>query len=91
MSALEFGEWWALYKAEPWAERRTDVAAGVIASTVANVNRHPDARPFEPLDFAPYLKPREIEVVTTAADMVGKSTKKGSAHGRRGKVTHRRG
>jgi hypothetical protein len=59
MTAYEFGQWQALFMAEPWGEVRGDVAAGVVASTIANVNRSGSSKAFTPLDFCPYLKPRE--------------------------------
>ena len=55
-SAQEFGLWQAAYEAEPWGPFRTELAAGVVASTIANVNRGRDSEPFTPLDFMPYAK-----------------------------------
>jgi hypothetical protein len=59
MTALEFGEWLALYHYEPWGDARRDVADGLVAATLANIHRKEGARPFTAVDFAPYLKPRE--------------------------------
>jgi len=70
MSAHEFGEWWALYRMEPWAEARADIASGMIASTIANVNRRENSRPFSPLDFAPYLKPQDEPVEMDPEDFL---------------------
>jgi hypothetical protein len=53
MTAKEFGEWQALYLVEPWGEYTTYLSAGVVASTVANVNRKPDTPPFSASDFIP--------------------------------------
>jgi hypothetical protein len=53
MTAKEFGEWQALYLVEPWGEYPTYLAAGVVASTVANVNRKQDTPPFSASDFIP--------------------------------------
>lgn len=76
MTADEFGEWWALYQLEPWAEARTDVASGLVCATLANINRKESARPFGPLDFAPYLKPHEEPVEADPADFI-KGLKRG--------------
>lgn len=70
LTADEFGEWWALYRMEPWGETRSDIAAGMIASTLANIHRKENARPFGPLDFAPYLKPREAPVEVDPAAFI---------------------
>ena len=50
---------WAEYaEVEPWGESRADFRAGIIASTVANVNRGRGVRPFKPGDFMPRFEPR---------------------------------
>lgn len=63
MTAKEFGEWQALYLVEPWGEYPTYLAAGVVASTVANVNRKPDTPPLSASDFIPKfgLGPKDEE------------------------------
>jgi len=53
MDAAEFGLWLAAYQRSPWGEYRTDLQAGIIASTVANVN---STQRFVPADFMPYLE-----------------------------------
>lgn len=60
LSTHEFDEWLAFYSIEPWGEARADVRAGIVASTIANVNRNPKYRrkPYSPQDFMPvYDKP----------------------------------
>jgi hypothetical protein len=59
MTALEFGEWMALYAHDPWGDARRDVADGLVAATLANIHRKEGTRPYTAIDFAPYLKPRE--------------------------------
>ena len=49
----ELGTWAALYEMEPWGEKRADMRAGIIASTLANVNRGKSSEPFSPSDFMP--------------------------------------
>ena len=44
----------ALYKIDPWGEGRADLRAGIISSTLANVNRGPKSQPLSPIDFMPY-------------------------------------
>jgi hypothetical protein len=56
MTSAEFGEWIAYYSIEPFGERIEDLRAGTVASTVANVNRGKDTRPYAPLDFIPWAK-----------------------------------
>lgn len=70
MSAYEFGQWWALYRADPWGELRADIGSGIVASTLANIHRAQGVQPFGPLDFCPYLKPREAPQEMTARDMM---------------------
>lgn len=53
-SAQEFGLWQAAWSLEPWGEFRTELAAGVVASTIANVHRSRDSEPFRPEQFMPY-------------------------------------
>lgn len=60
LSARQFDEWIAFYSIEPWGEERADLRAGIVASTVANVNRNAKQRskPYSPKDFMPvYDKP----------------------------------
>lgn len=46
--------WSAFAEIEPFGEERADLRAGIIASTIANVNRDPKkGRPFKPGDFMP--------------------------------------
>lgn len=80
LSARQFDEWIAFYSIEPWGEERADLRAGIVASTVANVNRNPKQRskPYSPKDFMPvYDKPpkkqqtmeemlRVVEMMNTA-------------------------
>ena len=38
---------------EPYGEERADLRAGIVASTIANVNRGKGVRAFKPSDFMP--------------------------------------
>lgn len=55
ISSRELSEWMAYYELEPFGMERGDLQAGIVASTVANVNRDPkkQKRPFAPQDFMP--------------------------------------
>lgn len=60
MSSHEIAEWMAYYRINPWGEDRADLRSGVVASTIANVNRDPNkGRPFSPRDFMPYHQKQE--------------------------------
>lgn len=49
----EFYEWMILEKIEPFGEYGDYLRAGIIASTIANVNRGKDTKAFKPQDFMP--------------------------------------
>lgn len=62
MGALEFAEWMAFFRVEPFGDVRGDLQAGIVASTVANVNRDPKKRrPFSPADFLPDFEKSRAE------------------------------
>ena len=53
MSGREFVHWMAYYNMEPFGEMRADLRAGIIASTIANVNRGKRHAAFKPDQFMP--------------------------------------
>lgn len=55
MSSLEFAEWMALYDLELFGDRRADLRAAIVASTVANAHRNPKKRrrAYSPEGFMP--------------------------------------
>lgn len=58
MSSALFAEWLAYYQVEPFGEERADLRAGIVASTIANVNRSSkSAKRFAPQDFMPKFTP----------------------------------
>ncbi len=63
----EFAEWRAYYELEPWGEERADLRAGIVASTIANVNRG-KGKAFSPGDFMPEFD-KPIRKKQTAAEM----------------------
>ena len=48
-----FLEWIEYYKLEPFGEERADLRAGIVASTIANVNRGKGQRAYKPSEFMP--------------------------------------
>lgn len=55
MSWDQYCGWRQYYQLEPFGEERADLRAGIVASTIANVNRDTKRRskPFAPSDFMP--------------------------------------
>lgn len=55
IDSRELTEWAAYFSLEPWGTEVADWRAGMVASTIANVNRDPKKRrkPYEPKDFIP--------------------------------------
>ena len=61
IDSRELSEWIEFNSVEP-ISYRGDLQAGIIASTIANVNRGKDTQPFHPIDFMPLLdKPEQTE------------------------------
>jgi len=66
-------EWLAYASLEPFGEDRADLRAGIIASTVANVNRGRSQRSLTPQDFMPdfdYRPPSRDEVADKVRRML---------------------
>ena len=57
ITSTQFAEWMAYSRLEPWGEERDDLRMGIVASTVANVNRAKDRKPYKPQDFMPSFEP----------------------------------
>ncbi len=55
----ELSEWAAYHSIEPIGGVRADLQAGIVASTIANVNRGKNSKPFSPIDFMPVGKEKE--------------------------------
>ena len=53
----------AFDRLDPFGDGRGDLRAGIIASTLANINRDAQKRPepFSPIDFMPYMEAPPIE------------------------------
>lgn len=54
-TSAELTEWAAFYEMEPFGPERGDLQAGIVAATVANVNRDPkkQKKPYNAQDFMP--------------------------------------
>ncbi len=63
MDSRELGEWIAYHTyVETIGDTRQDLRAGIIASTIANVNRGKNRPAFKPNEFMPYYtKPKQTE------------------------------
>ena len=62
IDSKELSEWMAYYEVNPFGSVRDDLQAGIIASTIANVNRGKNDKSFTPSDFMPYMdKPQQSE------------------------------
>ncbi len=70
MTSQQFAEWMAYSRLEPWGEERGDLRMGIVASTIANVNRPKGKKPFKPQDFMPSFEPVSEE--EQAARMIAK-------------------
>ncbi len=53
ISSRELTEWMVYYEIEPFGEERADLRSGIIASTIANVNRGKGGKAYKPSDFIP--------------------------------------
>jgi len=63
MDSRELGEWVAYHTyIETIGDTRQDLRTGIIASTIANVNRGKNRPAFKPNEFMPYYtKPKQTE------------------------------
>tara|TARA_Y100000310_G_scaffold345359_1_gene464118 strand:- start:3952 stop:4218 length:267 start_codon:yes stop_codon:yes gene_type:complete len=59
IDSRELAEWAAYHSIEPIGGMRGDLQAGIVASTIANVNRGKDTKSFSPSDFMPIGKEAE--------------------------------
>ena len=55
-----FNEWMAFFSLEPFGNETENWRTGVVASTIANVNRNPKRKPdpYKPKDFMPKRRKR---------------------------------
>lgn len=53
ISSRELSEWMAFYELEPFGDERADLRSGIVASTIANVNRAKGGKEYSFRDFMP--------------------------------------
>lgn len=51
VDSVELAEWQAYYDLEPFGDQQANIRAGIIAATIANVNRKKNTRAFIYDDF----------------------------------------
>ena len=73
MTSLQFAEWIAFSRLEPWGEERDDLRMGLVASTIANVNRSKGQKAFTPQQFMPSFEP--ISEEEQVAQLLAKARK----------------
>lgn len=56
MGARELAEWEVFNEFEPFGEEREDLRMGILASTIANVNRGKSQRAMKPNEFIPEFR-----------------------------------
>ena len=59
MSSAELTEWMAFYQVEPFGGDADYLGHAITASTIANVNRSKNQKPFTPADFLPKFEKQE--------------------------------
>lgn len=64
MSLAEFLLWVREYNRDPWGEERADMRSGIVASTIANVNRGKHTSAFRVADFMPKFGDRAPRKMT---------------------------
>ena len=58
----ELSEWIEYYKTDPFGNARSDLQSGIVAATIANVNRGKNTQSYQPSDFMPLQeKPKQEE------------------------------
>ena len=64
IDSKELTEWAVFFNLEPWGAEVEDWRSGLIASTIANVNRDPkkQRKPFTPGDFMPKRDKEETPI-----------------------------
>lgn len=66
-------EWLAYFQLEPWGEERADLRAGIVASTIANVNRPAKRKQaYAPKDFMPRFGAEPEDAETTALRLMAR-------------------
>ncbi len=59
ITGRQLAEWQAFERIDPFGNERADLAAGIIASTIANVHRGKRSKAYDAGDFMPNFGPRK--------------------------------
>ncbi len=65
----ELAEWMAYEQVEPFGDARGDLQAGVVASTIANVNRGKRAKSYKPQDFLLQFRKPQAQSLSAEATL----------------------
>lgn len=73
LDSHQIAEWMAYSQIEPFGEQEAFWRSGMMASTIANVNRGKNTKGFKPEDFMPKIKQKQSaeeikEVMMTLVD-----------------------
>lgn len=82
ITSRQLSEWMAYNEIEPFGEDRDDLRMGIIASTIANVNRSNGKKPYKPQDFMPVFKVG-IETEEEAGRRLAERARRALGRGRR--------
>ena len=76
VDSRELSEWMAYYQLDPFGNVREDLQAGIVASTIANVNRGKNDKAFQPSDFMPLMEKSEqtVDDMKSLMDALAKGT-----------------
>ena len=77
-NSRQYAEWQAEYQLDPWGDERADLRMGIIACTIANVNRA-KGKAFKPGDFMPEFDKR-LKQRQTPEEMAAVMTRFASLH-----------
>ena len=72
MSSLEFTEWMAYYRIEPFGPWRSDYQAGIVAAAVVNARafRPKHEKPHGPAEFMPSFEPKKAQSTTEQKEIM---------------------
>ena len=83
VSAAELTEWEAFDRLDPFTRERDDLRAGIVASTIANVNRGKGKRAYTPKDFMPDYRPKGARLAEKARAAIAAAAASAAAKSQR--------
>lgn len=69
IDSRDITDYLAYYQIEPFGTEQDYIQAGIVASTIANVNRSKNTQPFKPYDFVPSSFKSKIHKKQSAEDI----------------------